>query len=68
LRGLLQLDKFFEIALFTLLILPPPFIIPLYARPDLDVEEKGYINNVLTVHTIISVGIFLVYFVVNSFV
>jgi predicted permease len=66
-RGLLQLDRLFEIALFTLLILPPPFIIPLYARSDLDNEQRGYINNVLTMHTIISVTIFLVYFVVNSF-
>lgn len=64
-RGLLRLDRWFEIALFTLLVLPPPFIIPLYARPDLDVEERRYINNVLTVHTILSVLIFLVYFAIN---
>lgn len=64
-RGLLRLDRWFEIALFTLLVLPPPFIIPLYARPDLDVEERRYINNVLTIHTILSVLIFLVYFAIN---
>lgn len=64
-RGLLQMDRWFEIALFALLVLPPPFIIPLYARPDLDVEERRYINNVLTVHTILSVLIFLVYFAFN---
>lgn len=64
-RGLLRLDRWFEVALFTLLVLPPPFIIPLYARPDLDVEERRYINNVLTVHTILSVLIFLVYFAIN---
>jgi predicted permease len=61
-RGLLQLEPLFEIALFTLLVLPPPFIIPLYTRSDLDTEEKQYINNVLTLHTIISVTIFIVYF------
>jgi predicted permease len=61
-RGLLQLEPLFEIALFTLLVLPPPFIIPLYTRSDLDTEEKQYINNVLTLHTIISVTIFVVYF------
>ncbi|MBN1219908.1 MAG: transporter [Anaerolineae bacterium] len=64
-RGLLQLDKLFEAALFTLLVLPPPFIIPLYTASDLSIEEKQYINNVLTIHTIISVTIFLIYFVMN---
>lgn len=64
-RGLLQLDRAFEVALFTLLVLPPPFIIPLYASSDLNVEEKQYINNVLMIHTVISVTIFIMYFVLN---
>lgn len=67
-RNSLQLDRFFEIALFTLLIMPPPFIVPLYASEKLDSREKRYINNVLAIHTVISVAIFLVYFVLNSFV
>lgn len=67
-RGLLQLDKLFEAALFTLLVLPPPFIVPLYTRSDLTIEEKQYINNVLTMHTIISVTIFLIYFVMNPLI
>lgn len=64
-RGLLRLDTVFEAAMFTLLILPPPFIIPLYAGSNLNIEEKRYINNVLTIHTVISVIIFFVYFVMN---
>jgi predicted permease len=64
-KNILHLDKFFEIAMFTLLIMPPPFIVPLYASKNLDIGEKSYINNVLTVHTIISVLIFLVYFILN---
>jgi predicted permease len=64
-RGLLGLDPLFEAALFTLLVLPPPFIVPLYARPDLDAAEKQYINNVLTLHTVISVGLYILYFVLN---
>jgi len=64
-RNYLQLDKFFEIAMFTLLMMPPPFIVPLYAGEKLDAEEKGYINNVLTIHTVISVCIFLIYFIFN---
>lgn len=64
-RNNLHLDNFFEIAMFTLLIMPPPFIVPLYTSKELDIGEKSYINNVLTVHTIISVVIFLVYFMLN---
>lgn len=65
-QGLLGLDHWFEAALFTLLILPPPFIIPLYTDPALPIEEKQYINNVLTVHTVASVALFVIYFVVTS--
>jgi malate permease and related proteins len=64
-QNLLHLDRMFEAGLFTLLISPPPFIVPLYARSNLSGEEKQYINNVLTIHTIISVTIFIIYFVVN---
>lgn len=64
-RNGLALDKFFEIAIFTLLIMPPPFIIPLYTSEDLPSREKRYINNVLTMHTMVSVLIFLVYFILN---
>jgi malate permease and related proteins len=64
-HGLLHLEKAFEAGLFTLLILPPPFIVPLYARSDLGLEEKQYINNVLTLHTVISVAVFIGYFILN---
>lgn len=64
-RGLLQLDPFFEAAIFTLLILPPPFIVPLYARRDLKIAEKQYINNVLMVHTAISIAVYIIYFALN---
>lgn len=64
-RNLLHLDAFFEAAIFTLLILPPPFIVPLYARKELAVTEKQYINNVLMVHTVISIAVYIVYFALN---
>jgi len=63
-RGLLDLEAEFEAALFTLLILPPPFIIPLYVRLD-SAEEKKYINNTLTFYTVISITIFTIYFMLN---
>lgn len=64
-RDLLQLNPLFEAALFTLFILPPPFIIPLYMRPDLP-AEKRYVNNVLTLHTVVSITVYTIYFVVTS--
>lgn len=64
-RGLLGLERGFQVALFTLLILPPPFIIPLYARADLAQDEKRLINNTLMVYTVVTIVIFSVYFVLN---
>lgn len=63
-RGLLHLEPPFEAALFTLLILPPPFIIPLYMRAGMD-EEKKYVNNVLTLYTVVSIMIYTIYFVMH---
>jgi predicted permease len=64
-RGLLQLERLFEVALFTLFILPPPFIVPLYVRQDIMADEKRYINNVLTIHTVISIAVYIVYLIAN---
>ncbi|MBN1202435.1 MAG: AEC family transporter [Anaerolineae bacterium] len=63
-RGLLDLEEAFEAALFTLLILPPPFIIPLYMKPNVP-DERRYINNVLTLYTVVSIIIFATYFAMN---
>ena len=59
--GLLGLEKPFEIAVFTLLILPPPFIVPLFMRAGLP-DERRYINNVLMLYTVFTIVIFAVYF------
>jgi predicted permease len=63
-RGLLGLERAFEAALFTLFVLPPPFIVPLYMRQGM-AEERGYVNNVLTLHTVVSIAVFTVYFALN---
>jgi hypothetical protein len=63
-RGVLGLEPAFEAALFTLLILPPPFIIPLYMKPGIP-EERRFVNNVLTLYTVVSVAVFAVYFALN---
>lgn len=62
--GLLKLGWPFEAGLFTLLILPPPFIVPLYMKPNL-VDERRYINNVLTLYTVVSLVVFAIFFVLN---
>jgi hypothetical protein len=64
-RGLLGLGRPFEAALFTLLILPPPFIIPLY-MPDGGEDERRYVNNVLTLYTVVSVALFSAYLISNQ--
>jgi len=64
-RRLLGLEWLFEAALFTLLILPPPFIVPLYMRQGLD-DEQRYVNNVLMLHAVISIAIYAVYFALNA--
>lgn len=63
-RELLGLAPGFEAALFTLLVLPPPFIIPLYMKRGMP-QERQYVNTVLTVYTLVSLLIFAVYFVGN---
>jgi predicted permease len=60
----LQLEVAFQTALFTLFILPPPFIIPMYMRPE-NVDERQYVNNMLALHTIVSVVVFIVFFALN---
>ena len=65
-RGWLGLGEASEAALFTFLILPPPFITPLYAPDDLPDEEMEFINNTLTLHTLASVAVFVGYLALAS--
>ncbi len=46
------------------MILPPPFIVPLYVPSDRR-EDLAYSNNVLSLYTICSIAGFLVYFAMN---
>ena len=63
----LGLDEVFKVALFTLFILPPPFIIPIYI-PQHCKKERLYVNNSLTSYTIISIVIFIIYFIFNPMI
>jgi len=63
-NSLLGGNEYSRAALFTLLILPPPFIIPLYMKPGMP-EERRYVNNVLSLYTVVSIAIFVVYVAAN---
>lgn len=63
--GWLGLDAMFGVGLFTMLILPPPFIIPLYMRDDMH-EERQYINNILMLYSLVTIVIFVTYFMLTS--
>ncbi|SNY92459.1 hypothetical protein SAMN04515647_2733 [Cohaesibacter sp. ES.047] len=56
----LQLEKPFQIAFFTLMILPPPFIIPLFMQ-NAEESERVYVTNALAVSTVVSLTIFAIY-------
>lgn len=64
LRRWLELDPAFEAAMFTFLVLPPPYIVPLFMGRDIG-EERTYVNNVLSVYTVVSLAIFIIYFALN---
>ena len=67
LHGMLGLERGFEAGLFVMLILPPPFIVPLFMRAE-DREERRYVNNVLTVNTAFSLLAFGVYLAFNPLI
>jgi predicted permease len=63
-NSLLDGNEYSQAALFTLLILPPPFIIPLYMKPGIP-DERRYVNNVLSLYTVISIALFVGYVAIN---
>lgn len=63
-RRWLGLEPAFEAAMFTLFVLPPPYIVPLFMPAD-RAQERVYVNNVLSVYTALSLVIFIVYFALN---
>lgn len=55
----LQLDKSFGLALFTMFMLPPPFVIPIFMDKDA-VKEKGDIMNVISINIVLTLLAFLI--------
>ena len=56
---LLGLDRSFCVALYTLFLLPPPFIIPIVIGPGAE-KEKSDVLSVLSVHIVLTLAAFLV--------
>ncbi len=53
-RRYMGLGKIYEYALFTMFLLPPPFVISIYMKQE-DRENLDYVNNTLSLSTIVSV-------------
>ncbi|MEH7436964.1 hypothetical protein V7182_05665 [Neobacillus drentensis] len=51
---LLHLDQLFMAAVITMFMLPPPFVIPLFIKGE-DKENRMFVNNVLSVHTVVTI-------------
>lgn len=65
LTGLLDLPPLFEPALFTFLILPPPFVIPLYI-PEGYAKDSEHATVVLSGYTLFSVIAFVTYVTLSA--
>lgn len=65
--GWLGLGAGFQAAFFILLILPPPFIIPLFMQKASE-EEMAFVSNSLAVSTVISLICFSLYVIINPIV
>ncbi len=63
--GLLGLPQIYSTALFTLLILPPPYIIPLFIPPERK-DDLTYANNVISLYTLLSIILFVSYVLITA--
>lgn len=58
---LLNLSVMYSVALTSVMILPPPFIIPLFfSEEDEESGEKTYVYNTLSLSTVVSIAIFII--------
>lgn len=58
-EGLLNLDKSFRIAVYTMFLLPPPFVIPIFMADSAD-KEKPVILDMISLHILCSLAAYIV--------
>ncbi|HRX16372.1 MAG TPA: hypothetical protein P5123_08665 [Spirochaetota bacterium] len=61
-QGILKLPKLYSAALYMFMLLPPPFILPLFLNSG--AKERDLINNTLIVYTVLSICAFAVYYII----
>ncbi len=59
----LHLDNTFKIALYTMFLLPPPFVIPIYMK-DHDENNKQFILNTISICIILALAAFLILIII----
>ena len=60
----LNLPFAYSAGLFTILIAPPPFIIPLFI-PEAKEAQRAEISSVLTLYTLVSLVLFMIFFAIH---
>ncbi len=63
-REALGLDRGFSLALYTMFILPPPFVIPVFMPPG-DGEEREFVVGTITLGVLVSLAAFVVIMLVS---
>jgi malate permease and related proteins len=56
---LLGLDRGFQVAVLTMVVLPPPFVIPLYMQRA-DQDDRAYVVNTLSLSTLVTLFAFAI--------
>ncbi|MDC7240453.1 MAG: AEC family transporter [Spirochaetales bacterium] len=64
-RGYMGLGRIYEMALLTMFMLPPPFVISIYMKQE-DRENLDYVNNTLSLSTIVSVAVIILLSVIYA--
>jgi hypothetical protein len=64
-EGVLGLDRLFGAAVFTMAVIPPPFVMPLYMARSTE-AERGYVTDALSMATIATLVLFPVVAAVYS--
>ncbi len=64
-RGVMGLSRLHEIALLTMFLLPPPFVVSIYMAQD-DGDNLDYVNNTLSLSTVVSIAMVILCAVLMS--